>query len=116
MLFRDWFSKEIPRTNARVIVAGKKGAYLEGAEHLDYDEAFSFLTEPISKTHPVQSHYHNNKSSLTQYLKDLYRALSEAPQKFQEVVDLCAIYMDDISDSKAVKRLQKLLLKASQKK
>ena len=55
VLFRDWFSDQIPKTNAHVIVAGLEGAYLEGAEHCEMSDTFSKLTSPIEKAHPNKS-------------------------------------------------------------
>lgn len=50
MLYRDWFSLEIPKTTAQVIVASMEGAYLEGAQHTTVKYAFSLLTKDIDKT------------------------------------------------------------------
>ncbi|MGL5955234.1 MAG: motility associated factor glycosyltransferase family protein [Brevinema sp.] len=54
ILFRDWFSQEIPNTDATVIVAGMDGAFLTGAEHMEIPQAFSKLTAPISKKNTIK--------------------------------------------------------------
>lgn len=48
-VFSEWFSKEIPQTNAQVIIAGLEGAFLEGADHRTVKDAFSMLDTPILK-------------------------------------------------------------------
>ncbi|SFB84185.1 Protein of unknown function DUF115 [Brevinema andersonii] len=48
-VFSEWFSKEIPQTNAQVIIAGLEGAFLEGADHRTVKDAFSMLNTPILK-------------------------------------------------------------------
>ena len=71
MLYRDWFSLEIPKTSAQVIVAGMEGAYLEGAQHTTVEQAFSLLTKDIDKktlpiTDPIQ------KEEYTKFIEDIF--------------------------------------------
>lgn len=49
ILFRDWFSQEIPKSKAQIIIAGMDGAYLDGAHHTTIEQAFSLLTKNIDK-------------------------------------------------------------------
>ena len=71
MLYRDWFSLEIPKTSAQVIVAGMEGAYLEGAQHTTVEQAFSLMTKDIDKktipiTDPIQ------KEEYTKFIEDIF--------------------------------------------
>ena len=71
MLYRDWFSLEIPKTSAQVIVAGMEGSYLEGAQHTTVEQAFSLLTKDIDKktlpiTDPIQ------KEEYTKFIEDIF--------------------------------------------
>ena len=71
MLYRDWFSLEIPKTSAQVIVAGMEGAYLEGAQHTTVEQAFSLLNKDIDKktlpiTDPIQ------KEEYTKFIEDIF--------------------------------------------
>ena len=71
MLYRDWFSIEIPKTTAQVIVAGMEGAYLEGAQHTTVAQAFSLLTKDIDKktiapTNPI------SKEQYTKFIKNIF--------------------------------------------
>ncbi|MGL4562942.1 MAG: motility associated factor glycosyltransferase family protein [Brevinema sp.] len=52
ILFRDWFSEEITKTNIPVIIAGMDGAFLKGARHCTISEAFEFLSHKIQKKIP----------------------------------------------------------------
>ncbi len=71
MLYRDWFSLEIPKSTAQVIIAGMEGAYLEGAQHTTVEKAFSLLTKDIDKktiapTTPI------SKEQYIKFIKDIF--------------------------------------------
>ncbi len=85
ILFRDWFSNEIPKTDAQVVVAGLEGAYLEGATHLDIKEAFDIISKPIDKTHPHQSNK-THSQDYEHFLKEIHTITTSLIPKCQQIV------------------------------
>ncbi len=85
ILFRDWFSQEIPKTDANVIVAGLDGAYLEGATHLDIEEAFEILSSTIDKNPPHQFNRISSKD-YEHFLKEILTITASLTPKCQQIV------------------------------
>ena len=105
MLYRDWFSLEIPKTSAQVIVAGMEGAYLEGAQHTTVEQAFSLLTKDIDKktiapTNPIQ------KEEYTKFIEDIFITTNK-------LIPTCAQILIAIKQAYASKNLNMAIHESS---
>ena len=105
MLYRDWFSLEIPKTSAQVIVAGMEGAYLEGAQHTTVEQAFSLLNKDIDKktiapTNPIQ------KEEYTKFIEDIFITTNK-------LIPTCAQILIAIKQAYASKNLNMAIHESS---
>ncbi|MGL5722870.1 MAG: motility associated factor glycosyltransferase family protein [Brevinema sp.] len=80
--FAAWFSEEVPKTQARVFLAGLEGAAIDGTKALSIPEAFALIQHPIDKPTPTPQNVLNGNllSFLTQLDKDCGALLILAKQ------------------------------------